>query len=225
MNAATQQPPESTRGQLGQGIYSLAELRLYLTFHGTPRNGELALYWLQHALNPVGHRPQEADYSFADLISLLVVRALVARDVPLHRIQEAEAYGRKLYGVDRPFVTHDLATDGRMVFYYGDNPAQVESANRGGGQQAGRELLSAYLHDVRYRDGRASTWEPADQVVLDPRVQFGAPVVAGTRVLTESVVEIADASGIEAASDWLDIPVVAARSATRFEHKLAALRG
>lgn len=215
--------PESTRGQIGQGIYSLAELRLYLAYYGEPADGDLALYWLGTVLNPVAHRARHPDYSFSDLVSLFVVRELVRLGVPARRIRQAEEYMRGRFGIDRPFVNEEVATDGAEVFVRSDEPEQVESANRGGGQQAHREVIGPYLHRVHYSDGTAASWSPADHVSLNPQVQFGEPVVDETRVPTSAVADLAGSIGITDAADCLGVPVEAAESAVRFERRLAAL--
>jgi len=226
-------PTDSIRGQLGQGIYSLGELRLYLAYHGGPEAGDLALYWLTNALNPVAHASHEPDYSFSDLISLLVVRELVHLGVALHEIKEAEEYMRSRFKTDRPFVSEEVATDGETVFIRSEVQEQVERANlpksqRGGprrGQQAQRKVIGPYLHRVKYSDGRAVTWSPSEDVVLDPAVQFGEPVIKGTRVPTAAVAAMAEAAGIGEVANRLGLKEASARRALKFESKLSALRG
>ena len=217
---------ESTRGQLGQGIYSLAELRLYLSLYGKPEDGDSALYWLDHALNPVAHESRQPDYSFSDFISLLVVRELVGMGVRVGRIQEAERYGRRRFGLDRPYVTNEVMTDGSLVFFASDEERQVEVANRGGGQQVDRRAVAAYLRRVVYSaDGLAIAWQPVKHVVLRPGVQFGEPTVDGTRVPTSAVADVAEAAGVVEAAKRLGVTRTAAAAAVKFEHRLAALRG
>jgi uncharacterized protein (DUF433 family) len=215
-------PPESSRGRIGQGIYSLAELRSYLAFDGKQRDGEHALDWLA-VLNDVGHRPRQPDYSFADLVSLFVVRTLLHRGVKPRRIREAEAYLRTRRQTDRPFVCDDLSTDGQFVFF-DSVEGQIESANRGGGQQAGLVIIAPYLHRVQYRNGAAVQWSPVDHVVLNPEVQFGEPVIDGTRVLTSAIADTAGEAGVEQAAKWLAVSIDAAQAAVAFERRLAALR-
>jgi uncharacterized protein (DUF433 family) len=219
---------ESTRGQIGQGIYSLADLRLYVAYFGEPSDGPHALRWLTDALNPAGHRARQPDYSFTDLVSLFVVRELIRFGVKVSAIREAEASMRLTRGVDRPLACEDIATDGREVFF-ATEPNQVESANRTSrrqraGQQASAIAIAPYLHRVRYHEGAAAMWSPVDGIVLNPLVQFGEPVIDGTRVLTSAVADLARAEGVDVAANWLDVDRDAANTAVRFERQLAALR-
>lgn len=229
MQATTREGKE--RGGLGQGIYSLSELRLYLAFHGTPDDGDRALYWLQNALNPVDHRARQPDYSFSDLVSLLVVRELVDLGMEPHDIRDAERYLRKRFKTARPFVNQEIATDGKVVFIRSDVEDQVESANHGGGQQAHRKVVGPYLKRVRYvhTDAKdwtpAVAWSPSRGVVLNPAIQFGAPVIEGTRVPTSAVADIAGSAGVATASDRLGVRVEGAKAAVKFEQALAAAYG
>jgi uncharacterized protein (DUF433 family) len=224
MAPTTEAHPESTRGQLGQGIYSLPELRTYVAFYGTPKDGSRTLDWLSGVLLPVGHRSRRPDYSFSDLISLFVVRELIALGVAPFRIREAEDYMRRLLGTDRPFVHQDVATDGNVVWLDTEIPSQVERASHGPGQHAHRDIIGPSLRRVEYVDRAAAWWSPVPGVVLDPTVQFGEPVVAGTRILTSIVAEAAERYAPHEAAVRLGIKPQAARSALEFERRLRALK-
>jgi len=223
--APTATSPESTRGELGQGLYSLDELRRYVALDGTARDGRRVLDWLTQVLHPVRHRPKQPDYSFSDLISLFVVRELIGRGVPAHRIRDAEEHLRKKWGTDRPFVSESIATDGRHV-YSGDElvsaqPAQIEAASLAG-QQTMIEPIKQDLRSIRYHEGQAEQWHPAEFVVLDPGLQFGDPVIEGTRVPVRSVAAVAAARGTRAAARTYGISLAAAEAASRFQQRLAS---
>jgi uncharacterized protein (DUF433 family) len=217
---------ESTRGELGQGLYSLGELRLYVAYEGTKEDARDVFRWLTKVLNPVGHRRWRPDYSFSDLVSLFVVRELLRRGVTPAAIHDAERYLRNVLNLDRPFVSERIRTDGRNV-YHGNQrvsqaPESIEAANLGG-QQTMVAPIRDYLTSVTYEGELARRWNPADQVVLDPEIQFGEPVIEGTRVLTAAVAEAAERVGEERAAEQFDVEPSAARSAVWFERRLAAL--
>jgi uncharacterized protein (DUF433 family) len=115
-------------------------------------------------------------------------------------------------------------TDGRDVWIVGDEPHQVEAASGPRGQQASRIALAAYLRSVQYTDNVASTWVPAEHVLVSPHVQFGEPVIQGTRVPTAAVSDIAASAGADRAAARLGIGQAEADAAIAFEQKLAALR-
>ena len=217
-------PRRIPRQDLGSGVYSLAELRGFLGYYGGAEAAERALPWLTHALNPVEHESRQPDYSFADLISLFVVRELTRRGVLMHRIQAAEAYLRKLWNTDRPFVSDEIQTDGHHV-YWDEQPLadSIEVADVHG-QRTFLQLVKDQLRHVHYHEGTAVYWTPARYVLVDPRVQFGEPVVEGTRVTTDLLAEAVRRYGLDKTARRFDVAKHAVRSAANFEQQLAAFR-
>lgn len=220
-------PTESTRGALGQGLYSLGDLRVYVAFEGEVRDGERVLDWLQEALNPVRHRARQPDYSFSDLISLFVVRELRRRGVPSARIRAAEQHLREKWQTDRPFVSERIATDGRHVFagdeMVSDPPEQIEAASLGG-QQTMLAPIRDELVTVEYHRGRADSWRPMEHIVLDPDIQFGEPVIQGTRLPTAAIASAVAQSDAMVVAERYRIPEDAAAAAAEFQRKLQLLR-
>jgi uncharacterized protein (DUF433 family) len=222
---------ESTRGEVGQGLYSLSDLRAYLALTGKPEDlpeglgPDKAGYWLANVLNPVNRRPRQPDHSFSDLISLFVVRELRRHGVTPAKIREGETYLRNLWQTDRPFVSDLIQTDGRDIFADDERiTGQIERATSGGGQQVMLDVVREFLHDVRYTDGKAQLWTPGPHVVVDPRVQFGEPVVEGSRVPTVAVADVAIAHDAATAARRFRLTPEQARGALDFERRLAAAR-
>jgi len=222
---------EPTRGEIGQGLYSLSDLRAYLALTGKSEDHpkdlgpDKAGYWLANVLNPVNRRPRQPDHSFSDLISLFVVRELRRHGVTPAKIREGEAYLRNLWQTDRPFVSDVIQTDGRDIF--ADDAqitGQVERATTGGGQQVMLDVVREFLRDVRYTDGTAQLWTPGKHVVVDPRVQFGEPVVEGTRVPTTAVADVARVHDLATAARRFRLSPEQASGALAFERRLAAAR-
>jgi uncharacterized protein (DUF433 family) len=211
------------RQALGRAFYGLGDLRAYLALSGSRDDADRALPWLTTVLNPIPHKPRRPDYSFSDLISLFVVRLLLQKGVTPKTIRDAERYLRKQLQTDRPFVSEEIKTDGRNVFYRDDViPGQIEAADMRG-QQTMREAVKDRLTSVRYTDGTAAYWTPLENVMLDPRVQFGEPVIAGTRLPTETVAAAVRHFGPAGAAERFAISPEAVSSAVAFERKLAAV--
>jgi len=218
---------ESTRGDLGQGLYSLQDLRAYVAYQGTTEDGGRVLSWLGDVLNPVRHKSRQPDYSFSDLVSLFVVRELRRHRVPAHRIRDAENHLRKKWDTDRPFVSERIATDGRHV-YAGEEivsaqPAQIEAASLQG-QQTMLVPIRDDLTTVRYVDGEAHLWQPMEHVVLDPRLQFGEPVIAGTRVPVATIAAASRQRPTDEVAETFGVDPAAARAAVGFQRALDEIR-
>jgi uncharacterized protein (DUF433 family) len=209
----------------GQGLYSLASLRAYVSLSGEPKDGGYVLDWLTEVLNPVGHNRWRPDYSFGDLISLFVVRELKRKGVRTGVIRDAERYLRKKWKTDRPFISDEIKTDGCGVYVDDQLVAggQIESADQHG-QQVLREAVKEKLTHVRYVEGTASNWTPMRHILVDPRVQFGEPVIEGTRIPTESVLDMTSYADLDEIAKELSITVGQAKAAVNFEQRLSALQ-
>lgn len=160
--------------------------------------------------------------SFNNLAELHILSALRNEDVSLQRVRQAIAYLRKEFDEERhPLLSTDLSTDGANVFI--EKFGQLVNISRHG-QVAFREILEAHLRRID-RDPNSGTVlrlfpfvkavrsaqdavGQARLVAIDPRVSFGRPVIAGTRVPTtelagrwsagETIAEIAEDFGLDA---------------------------
>ena len=213
------------RNVIGAGLYSLADLRGFVALSSErPEEGSHVLSWLERVLNPTAHRAKQPDYSFADLISLFVVRQLLREGVPPRNIRAAEKYLRQRWVLERPFIRCEtIQTDGKHVWVDREViPGQIESADQHG-QQALLEPIRASLKSVHFHDGSAAYWAPMSGVVVDPRIQFGEPVVRGTRIPTSAVAGVVRNLGKEEAMLRFGLGKSLIDSAVAFEERVAAL--
>jgi len=170
------------------GIYQLADCAKLLH---APR--ETVREWTVKGLAPSrkkGQRISPPSYNFADLVSLLVVRELRRRGIPLQRIRKAEEYLRGIEGFDRPLATKRLYTAGRDILFRlaaeEDHGTHLVAATRGG-QTAIEEAFESVLSAVHYDEQIASYWLPWEDVQVTPERQFGAPCVFGTGIQTATL--------------------------------------
>lgn len=184
---------------LRRGLYGLLELTRYLRLdHEGPLSASTVSRWAgrEREGTLATHTPRRPDYSFGDLISMLVVRDLIHLGLRLSDVIDAEWHLRERYGHAQPFLSVRLKTDGVDVFYDAA-PAiadQLTAANRGG-QEVLEPAIEHALMGVSYNSaGMAAAWAPTQGVLLDPAIQFGEPCVAATRVTTGHLAELARVS-------------------------------
>ena len=129
-----------------------------------------------------------AALSYLQLIEVAVVSSFRKSGVKLNKIQAAREYLSKKLEAEFPFAAYRFKTDGKELWM---DYAQFE-ANAGdktllaaskGGQLAWSDIIGR-LHEFDYENDRdlAIRWHVAgrDQnVIIDPRIQFGAPSVEG----------------------------------------------
>jgi len=135
--------------------------------------------------------------SFLNLVEAHVLCA-IRRDhqIALPSARRAVTYVERELGIKHPLASQRFETDGVNLFVqqYG----RLINASQQG-QLALRELLSAYLHRIeRDQQDRAARLFPFTRrgepeeprmIVIDPRVSFGRPVLAGTGIPTSVIAE------------------------------------
>lgn len=176
---------------------------------------------------PVGkaQSPSDAAASFADLIEVAAIHGLRELGFSLPQIRDIVDGCQQIFESERPLLSHRFRVDGRDAFVQGDDGVLV-SVLRGKRRTAWDDVLDRFLASVDYRDGWVHRWWPGGrtrQVVIDPDFGFGLPVVAGTGVRTEILLErsAAGESVDEIAGDFA-VSAEAVRDALKFEHSLVA---
>ena len=135
--------------------------------------------------------------SFVNLVEAHVLDAIRREHhIPLPKVRIAIDYLRQHFGSPHPLADQSFETDGINLFVqkYGQliNISQA-------GQTAMRQLLEAHLKRIE-RDPRGVPIrlfpftrkrdpEEPRAIVIDPRVSFGRPVLAGTGIRTATIAE------------------------------------
>lgn len=135
--------------------------------------------------------------SFVNLIEAHVLDAARREfHVALPKVRLAISYLRKRFNSSHPLAEQKIETDGRDLFIRSCGKLITASS---GGQLAMPELIDSYLRRIEWDEQglasrlypftRTSTLQQPKVVVIDPRVSFGRPVLAGTGIRTTIVAE------------------------------------
>ncbi len=154
-----------------------------------------------------------AALSYLQLIEVAVVSSFRKAGVSLKKIKAAREYLAKQLEAEFPFASYKFKTDGKELWM---DYAQFEAAAGDktllaaskGGQLAWSDIIGR-LHEFDYENdhGLAIRWHVAgrdENVIIDPRIQFGAPSVEGVATWAfkgrweagEELDEIADDFGV-----------------------------
>jgi uncharacterized protein (DUF433 family) len=141
--------------------------------------------------------PRRRLLSFLDLVEVHVLSALRRQHaVKLSHVRKAISWLRRHHPSTHPLADHAMETDGRDLFVqrYGSliNISQD-------GQVALRALLDAHLRRIErdasgvpirlYPFTRLRESDEPRSVLIDPRISYGRPVIAGTGIPTAIVAE------------------------------------
>ena len=173
-----------------------ATLRYWVLGPGFGRGNESA------ASQPLIHTPAGAKnrLSFNNLVEAHVLRALrTVHLVKMAAVRDALSFAEEALGIDRLLLRDELRTSGQEILL--ERLGQLISLSKSG-QLALRRILAEYLKRVE-RDESALPFrlyplppgwsQQRKTIVIDPRISFGRPTIAGSGISTEALISRIDA--------------------------------
>ena len=137
-----------------------------------------------------------AAISFVELVEILVVSAFLSRGLPMRTIRKARRRAASKLETDHPFAYKRFKTDGRGIFI---ELAEESDTYRplielSAGQYGFPQILNRYLEQIDFdvETLMAERWWPLGRgkpIVLDPKVAFGSPVIAETRIPVSAIMD------------------------------------
>jgi uncharacterized protein (DUF433 family) len=165
---------------------------------------------------------------FLDLIEIRFVDAFLKAGITWATLRQARERARELFKVSHPFCSNRFVTDGREIFAElhreTGEPSLLEIVRR---QHVFGQISTPLLKDLETtQDGLVVRWWPLGtnrSVVLDPRRNFGRPIVGEHGVPTEVLAKAAAAcDSIREVVRWFDVPESQIGDAVEYEQQLAA---
>jgi uncharacterized protein (DUF433 family) len=170
---------------VNSGVYTLTEAALY----GTLSSQKLSRWLFGTMQNKPVITSQFVDehlVSFYDLIQAMAINKARQAKVSLTKIRQAIKFAQDTYGVDLP-----LAYNHELWLFYGDldikfpnrEPVQISGSQRG--QSLMNQIVEPFKSNLTFDvNGLVVLYEPYKKygrsIVLDPKKQFGQPVVSNT---------------------------------------------
>jgi uncharacterized protein (DUF433 family) len=155
--------------------------------------------------------------SFDDLVSLEIVRRFKSMGASLQRIRRFDLALRDEFpDLDHPLAYQIFFTDGASVWaeLEGDSGAVIELMGRRRGHYVWAAAMKTFAEEISWSDGQpahAAVWNLTPWVEIDPRIQFGTPVVRGTRIPVHTIGANLRAGSPEEVADWYGLEVQAVR--------------
>lgn len=144
-------------------------------------------------VHPAGDEP--LGLSFWNLVECSVLATIrKEHEVSLQKVRRALGFVARELGKERPLIEQEFSTDGVGLFV--DHYGKLIDASKQG-QIAMREILEAGLTRIdRDEAGLAARMFPWSKdprepriVAVDPRIAFGRPVLAKTRVPVDAILD------------------------------------
>ena len=175
----------------------------------------------------------EIALSFLELMELRVVVALLEfPGISLQKIRRAGDQASELLNTRHPFASRRIFTDGREILASleagtGADSDLVELTLRRNNQIASGDILRPVLDEIDYSEDTALAelwwpWTKSVPIVLNPRIMFGAPTIAPTRITTSMLARLAKHGPEHELAVAYDVPDEAVARAVEFEEALQA---
>lgn len=172
----------------------------------------------------------EPTIGFRDLLELRLVNAFAKHGVHLSVIRATADAARTIFGSDYPLTMRRFLTDGRRIFAeVVEASGEAHMIEPAQGQYVFSSIVKPSLYaGIEYEGETARRWFPMGSgkksVVLDPEIQFGAPIVTETGIPTDTLYAAYRAEGgdKDAVARIFAIEPRHVEAAIRFEERLAA---
>lgn len=217
---------------LGHGVYSMTEAA-QLTGLRPTRVRE----WFRSRPSRSRHGPAfTSDYSpvagdiaisFFDLIDVYVAGQLRNYGVSMQKVRRVYKTLAADLKVKHPFCHEKLLTDGNTILTSGlDADGREELVEVLTRQKLFPQIIEPFLKLIDYHKVHlmAHRWRIAEQVVIDPGICFGKPIVEDVGIATGVLAAAyhANNSDAEAVAEWFNLRADQILAAVRFEGRLAA---
>lgn len=131
--------------------------------------------------------------TFIELIELRYIRAFLRAGVSWKTVKEAANVAARMFNTSHPFAMRRLYVDPKAVFagVEDEDGREVLIQLVGYGQHAMPSIIKPYLDELEFDvNDVANRWWPMGRtggVVIDPQHSFGAPIVDGTGIRTQTL--------------------------------------
>lgn len=201
----------------GVGVYSFPQAAAIIG-RGGDAPARTLRRWMESGLTPATRdvAGESEILTFHDLVSLEVVRRFRVEHVSLQKVRKVEAALRDRHpDLLRPFAHRVFFTDGASI-WVDVNGMTEEVIGKHPKHVVFRDAISTFAQEIRYQHDVAVAWDVSEWIEIDPAVQFGAPVVRGTRITVDAVIGNLEVGSPEDVADWYGLSVRQVEGVVRY---------
>lgn len=188
--------------ELGKGIYSIPDAAQILSMPTNKVRSWVKKYWEHDFLDSnessvyTWGEQREKAFDFYTLIEIIAVDSFRKIGVSFPKIKLAHQKLSELLKTKYPFAHAELMSDGDNVFYDIESSLLELSEKQ---QFSFTELVAPYCKkiDFQQRTQLAERFWPLGKdhhIVVDPHHSFGRPVITGTNITTDAILNMLKAN-------------------------------
>lgn len=206
--------------KIGEGIFLAADIAKILNLPYSKVNSCMKGFWNNYTF---GEERNKA-INFHSLIEFYIFFQLRTHGISAQRIKKVHTLMAKELNTPFPFAHNKISADKKKRIYYEKFENLIKADGKR--QMDLAPMLDGFLHKLRYgKDDIAKQYFPlenSENIVIDPKHQFGQPIIAGTNIKTQTIYSLFKAGEkIETISNLYNIPMIKVKDAVTF-HKIAA---
>lgn len=223
---------------LGKGIYTVAEASRLI--HVSPdriRRWLKGYTYISNTGVKTSKSVIEPDYdvssksyalSFLDLLEMRFINSFLEYGVSLKTVRRVAINAANYLHNSHPFINKQFYTDKRTILLKCTENGDSRLIDLANNQVEIDKVFAAYLyHGIEYKeDSLAVRWWPLGDdhsIVIDPKRNFGRPVLNKEGIPTDTIAKLFRAEGsIDSVTDWFDIDRQSVSIAINYEESLAA---
>lgn len=209
-----------TSTMIGSGLYDASEVAMLV---GMP--ADQVVRWSSSTGHGPAPVPSSFDrlFSFDDLVALTITHRIRLNGISDRHLRTGVEQLRSQSGLSNPLasatVIERLATSGNSFLLHRDGNEFDDIG--AGGQGVFESVVRLHLKRIEFEDGGGpARWRPVDGVLIDPKVQAGAPCLEGTRIPTAMVASRSQVEPDDEIAFDLAVELDAIEVAVRFEELL-----
>ena len=184
--------------ELGKGIYSIPDAAQILSMPTNNVRSWVNKYWEHDFLGTKDNsgytwgEQREKAFDFLTLIEIIAVDSFREIGVSFPKIKLAHQKLSEMLKTKYPFAHAELMSDGNNVFYDIESSLLELSEKQ---QFSFTELVAPYCKkiDFQQKTHLAERFWPLGkdhQIVVDPHHSFGRPVITGTNITTDAILNL-----------------------------------
>jgi uncharacterized protein (DUF433 family) len=170
--------------KIGEGVYSTQDISLLLDLPYHKVRQAMNGFWQNYTFGDKGDK----SVNFLTLIEFYTYYRLREHGIKPSIIKKAHTEIAKHLNTPYPFARDIIHTDGKGIWY----DLLELLINADGSQQINiAPIVKPFLNRIQFNDNKLAEkyfpLEGSDKIVVDPKLQFGQPVISGTRIKAEII--------------------------------------
>lgn len=190
--------PSTNKPEIGSGVYSVPDAARILGFPIDKVRRWIKNYWenkfAEDGTPYTWGDGKDRGFNFYTLVELIAIYALRENNVSFQKIISARSHLKEVLGVEYPFASKQVMSDGDKFFYQIDENLLLDVNLKN--QYSFKDIVEPYCNKLDFDaiDTLAERFWPLGKdrsIVVDPKHRLGEPTISGTNISVDIIAGMA----------------------------------